>query len=164
MRALWLPLALAGKNVLYIVTDDLRPDLGCFGLPRVTPGLDALAAEGVLFDRVYAQQALCGPSRNSFMSGRRPDVTKSYNQQNHFRQVGPDWTSLPGGPALPGGARRGRLRSGPRFLNPPVNRFSLDAEAPRQGSSLCERYTDIRTDVKLRGIQRPKSLPLPYCE
>lgn len=37
------------------------------------------------------------PSRNSFMSGRRPDATKSYNFLNHFREeaVGANWTALP---------------------------------------------------------------------
>jgi iduronate 2-sulfatase len=53
-------------------------------LPRLTnntntlissPLQDQLAAEGVTFDRAYAQQAVCNPSRASFMTGRRPDST-----------------------------------------------------------------------------------------
>ena len=35
------------------------------------------------------------PSRNSFMTSRRPDKTLSWNFKNHFRQVGPEWTTLP---------------------------------------------------------------------
>mmetsp|Transcript_30084 Transcript_30084/g.79257 ORF Transcript_30084/g.79257 Transcript_30084/m.79257 type:complete len:559 (-) Transcript_30084:61-1737(-) len=90
------PASSGRKNILYIVSDDLRPELGAYGMDRRTPSLDALAAGGTVFLRAYAQQALCGPSRNSFMTGRRPDRTRSWNQMNHFRQQGPEWTTLPG--------------------------------------------------------------------
>jgi iduronate 2-sulfatase len=85
-------------NVLHIISDDLRPELGAYGLPlRHTPTLDAIAARGTVFTRAYAQQAVCGPSRNSFLSGRRPDRSRSWNFINHFREDHPvDWTSLPG--------------------------------------------------------------------
>ena len=85
-------------NVLHIISDDLRPDLGAYGVPnRSTPNIDSLASSGTVFTRAYAQQAVCGPSRNSFMSGRRPDLSRSWNFINHFRQDHPtDWTSLPG--------------------------------------------------------------------
>ena len=86
------------KNVLFIVVDDLRPSLGAYGQKCVhTPNIDKLAKESLVFDRAYCQQALCGPSRNSFMTGRRPDTTKSWNFIDHFREpsVGLNWTSLP---------------------------------------------------------------------
>ena len=84
-------------NILHIISDDLRPDLGCYGLPsRHTPNLDNIAATGTVFTRAYAQQAVCGPSRNSFLSGRRPDRSRSWNFINHFRESHKDWTSLPG--------------------------------------------------------------------
>ena len=52
-------------NVLFIAIDDLRPQLGCYGLPQMkTPALDALARQGVVFDRAYCQQAICSASRN----------------------------------------------------------------------------------------------------
>ena len=61
------------RNVIHIVVDDLRPELGCYGLPnRSTPNIDALAAGGTVFDRAFCNIGVCGPSRNSFMSGRRP--------------------------------------------------------------------------------------------
>ena len=63
----------------------------------LTPNLDALAKQSVVFDRAYVQVSLCGPSRNSFMTGRRPDVTRVYSFADHFREqgVGADWESLP---------------------------------------------------------------------
>lgn len=84
-------------NIVHIVVDDLRPELGAYGLPdRHTPNIDSLAASGVSFDRAYTQIAVCGPSRNSFLTGRRPDRSRSWNMINHFREDHPEWTSLPG--------------------------------------------------------------------
>eukprot|EP00056_Hartaetosiga_gracilis_P012982 m.210119 g.210119 ORF g.210119 m.210119 type:complete len:630 (+) comp13779_c2_seq20:127-2016(+) len=86
------------KNILFIIADDMRPSLGSYGLPEaVTPNMDRLASEGLLFRHAYVQFAYCAPSRNSFMSGRRPDATKAYNFLNHFREkgVGANWTALP---------------------------------------------------------------------
>jgi len=93
------------KNVLLIVIDDLRPQLNAYGAPDMkmangtstTPHIDALAAEGALFERAYVQQAICSPTRNSFLSGRYPDKTKTWNFINSFRDegVGDGWTALP---------------------------------------------------------------------
>ena len=75
-------------NVLLVVVDDLRPNIAAHGSKfMVTPQMDALAASGVLFQRAYAQYSLCGPSRTSFLSGRRPDATRAWSFQNHFREV-----------------------------------------------------------------------------
>ena len=72
-------------NVLYVVVDDLRNELPIYGQSNIhAPNLVSLAARGVVFDNVYAQQAVCGPSRNSFMSGRRP-VSKSPPAENLLR-------------------------------------------------------------------------------
>lgn len=84
------------KNVLFLVADDMRPSLGLYGMKEgSSPNLDRLAAEGVTFSRAYVQFSYCAPSRNSFMSGRRPDANKVYSFVGHFRQTGPNWTSLP---------------------------------------------------------------------
>ena len=62
------------KNVLYLIVDDLRTQLGAYGHPEsVTPHMDALAASGTRFTHAYVQQAVCAPSRGSFMTGLRPD-------------------------------------------------------------------------------------------
>lgn len=87
----------AGKfNVLMIAVDDLRPTFGCYGHPEIkTPNLDALAAGGTLFERAYVMQAVCSPSRTCLLTGRRPDTTKVYDLQTHFRKNLPDIVTLP---------------------------------------------------------------------
>ena len=76
------------KNVLYIIVDDLRPELTAYGQKQVsTPNIDRLAETSMVFDRSYCQIAVCSPSRVSFLSGRRPDTTNTVNFVNHFRQV-----------------------------------------------------------------------------
>ncbi len=83
------------KNVLFIAVDDLRPELGCYGHPMIkSPNIDALAASGVLFERTYCQQAVCGPTRASLLTGKRPDTTKIYDLKTHIRTTMPDVVTL----------------------------------------------------------------------
>lgn len=87
------------KNVLFIPVDDLRPELSEGYNQRYiqTPHMDRLVSEGLVFQRAYCQQALCIPSRNSLLTGRRPDTTKVWAGlgAHDFRVTGPDWVSLP---------------------------------------------------------------------
>lgn len=81
----------AAMNVLFIAVDDLRPELGCYGVQDIkTPNIDRLAARGMVFNRAYCQQSLCSPSRMSLMTGLRPDSTRIYDLETPLRQKLPD--------------------------------------------------------------------------
>ena len=82
-----LATASAKLNVLYVLVDDLRPSIEPYTDNVPTPHLRALAQRGVVFDRAYANQAVCSPSRNSFLTGLRPRSTKAWNFVNHVRQA-----------------------------------------------------------------------------
>lgn len=82
-------------NVLLIMADDLRVELGCYGSPAITPNLDRLAARGVQFNHAYCQQALCNPSRSSMLTGLRPDTLRLWINGTHFRELAPDVVTLP---------------------------------------------------------------------
>ena len=83
-------------NVLMLIADDLRNDLGCCGSAEaITPNLDRLATRSVIFDRAYCQQAVCWPSRNSFFSGLRPERLKRTHSTETFRVSFPTQVSMP---------------------------------------------------------------------
>ena len=82
-------------NVLFICADDMNVDLGVYGHPQVkTPHLDRLAEHGVVFERAYCQQSLCGPSRTSVMTGLRPEETEILTNSNKMREINPDIITL----------------------------------------------------------------------
>jgi iduronate 2-sulfatase len=84
------------KNVLFVAVDDLRPELGCYGNRQIiSPNIDRLADEGVVFKRAYCQQAACNPSRASLMTGLRPDSSKVWDLCVHFRDTVPNVVTIP---------------------------------------------------------------------
>ncbi|WP_395751210.1 sulfatase [Prosthecobacter sp.] len=83
-------------NILFIASDDMRPQLGCYGDTTVkSPNIDALAKRGMVFQRSYVQQALCSPSRISMLSGRYPATTEIFEIGRTLRTTMPDITTLP---------------------------------------------------------------------
>ena len=92
-----LNLAAAGRyNVLFIMVDDLRPLLGCYGHTEMhTPNIDRLAERGTVFNQAYCQYPLCSPSRTSYLTGLRPDTIGVTNNRDFFREKLPDVVTLP---------------------------------------------------------------------
>ena len=86
----------ARPNVLFMTVDDLRPELGCYGNTHIhTPNIDGFAETGMRFERAYCQQAVCNPSRTSFMTGMRPDGIGVTGNHSHFRDQRPNVVTLP---------------------------------------------------------------------
>jgi arylsulfatase A-like enzyme len=89
------PAAEKKPNVLFIAVDDLRPELGCYGKGYIkSPNIDRIAKAGMVFNRAYCQQAVCSPTRSSLMTGTRPDTTKVWDLETHFRKALPDVVTL----------------------------------------------------------------------
>ncbi len=83
-------------NVLLIFSDDLRTELGCYGVAGIkTPNIDALARRSVRFDRAYVQFPLCNPSRSSLLTGRYPTATGVLGNTEFLGSRHPDWDTLP---------------------------------------------------------------------
>ncbi|XP_041483446.1 iduronate 2-sulfatase-like [Lytechinus variegatus] len=82
-------------NVLFIVIDDLQPSLGCYGGPIISPNIDQLAAQSAVFTNAMVQQAVCAPSRTSFLTGRRPDTTRLYDFGSYWRTHAGNYTTIP---------------------------------------------------------------------
>ncbi|CAK6969332.1 iduronate 2-sulfatase [Scomber scombrus] len=84
------------RNVLFIMADDLRTSLGCYGDSVVkSPNIDQLASKSQVFLNAYAQQAVCAPSRTSMLTSRRPDTTRLYDFKSYWRVHSGNYTTLP---------------------------------------------------------------------
>lgn len=82
-------------NVLFIVADDLNCAIGPYGdSAAITPNLDRLAARGLVFERAYCQQAVCNPSRASFLTGLRPETSGVDDLRKSFRATAPGGAAL----------------------------------------------------------------------
>ncbi|MBL9117027.1 MAG: sulfatase-like hydrolase/transferase [Verrucomicrobiaceae bacterium] len=141
--ALFIPNASFAEkpNVLFIIVDDLTTTLGCYGNAHVrTPGMDALAARGVRFDRAYTQFALCNPSRCSFLTGCYPEKTGVMDLTTSLRKALPEVVTLPQHFRIHGYAT-GRVG---KVFHVPDPKTKLDVEL---GSAL-HRDNEILTEAK----------------
>lgn len=84
-------------NVLFFISDDMRPELGSYRSRFHThsPYIDALGSAGVRFDRNYCQFPLCNPSRSSLFTGHPPHTTRVLGNRTSVRNLHPDWITLP---------------------------------------------------------------------
>jgi N-sulfoglucosamine sulfohydrolase len=71
-------------NILWLIAEDLGPELGMFGTPEVrTPNLDGLATDGMLFTQAFATAPVCSPSRSAFNTGMYQTTIGAHNHRSH---------------------------------------------------------------------------------
>lgn len=101
----------AERNVLFIITDDESPTLGCYGdTCAVTPAIDAVAADGLIFRNAFATTASCSASRSVVMSGLHNHRNGQFGHQHSYHKFTsfPDVISL----SLPRVMQRAGYRTG----------------------------------------------------
>ena len=84
------------KNVLFIAVDDMKPLISCYGDPTaITPNVDRLASQSVVFHSAYCQEAISAATRASLLTGWCPDKTRVRDLQTLIRDMNPDVVTLP---------------------------------------------------------------------
>lgn len=75
----------AGRpNILWIIAEDLSPDLGCYGNRLVaTPNLDRLAGEGVRFTHAFVTGPVCSASRSAIATGMYQTSIGAHHHRSH---------------------------------------------------------------------------------
>jgi hypothetical protein len=77
----------AKPNVLFIMVDDLKPELGFYGIKTVSsPNIDKLIPSSTTCTTAYCQEAICGYIRASVLTDMRPDKTKIWNLKAKLRE------------------------------------------------------------------------------
>lgn len=91
------PKASDRPNILWIISDDQGPDLGCYGTELVkTPNLDGLAKQGVRYTNAFTTAPICSPSRSAFMTGMYQTSIGAHHHRSHRK----DGYTLPDGVKL----------------------------------------------------------------
>jgi len=71
-------------NILWIVGENLKLDLGCYGTKNVyTPNLDGLAANGMRYTHAFSTSPVCAPSRSAFFTGMYQTTSDTHNMRSH---------------------------------------------------------------------------------
>jgi uncharacterized sulfatase len=56
-------------NILWLSTEDIGPQLGCYGYDINTPELDKLAKNGLTYDMAWSTYPVCAPARTTIITG-----------------------------------------------------------------------------------------------
>ncbi|TWU00949.1 sulfatase family protein [Stieleria varia] len=129
----------AERNVIFFITDDESPTLGCYGdTAAATPAIDAIAADGVLFRNAFATTASCSASRSVVMSGLHNHRNGQYGHQHHYHKFASfhDVVSL----ALPRVMSRAGYRTGHigKYHVAPETVFQFDTYLKGNGRNAVE--------------------------
>ncbi|WP_083253232.1 sulfatase [Flavivirga aquatica] len=83
-------------NIIFIMVDDLRPELGCYGNTQIkSPNIDKLALEATLFNNAYCNIPVCGASRASLLTGILPTKTRFVQYNSTASKDVPNAKTLP---------------------------------------------------------------------
>ena len=86
----------ADRNVIFFITDDESPTLGCYGdTVAVTPAIDAIAADGTTFLNAFATTASCSASRSVVMSGLHNHKNGQYGHQHSYHKFASYFNIMP---------------------------------------------------------------------
>ncbi len=76
--------AASRPNVLWIIGEDLCPDLGCYGHPLVTsPEIDRLASQGMRFTNAFTTAPVCSASRSALITGMYQTSIGAHHHRSH---------------------------------------------------------------------------------
>jgi len=71
-------------NILWILSEDISPDLSCYGTPAVqTPNLDNLARAGIRFTNAFTTSPVCSPSRSAMITGMYQTSIGAHHHRSH---------------------------------------------------------------------------------
>lgn len=76
------------QNVLFIAIEDFNPEhIGCYGGQAITPNIDQLASEGVIFRNAFVDVAVCNPSRTALLTGLRPPTSGVFGNADDWKEL-----------------------------------------------------------------------------
>ena len=78
------PVASRPPNILWLISEDTSPDIGCYGNTLVkTPNIDKLAGEGALYTNAFVTAPVCSAARSGFMTGMYQTSIGAHNHRSH---------------------------------------------------------------------------------
>jgi len=146
----------AEKNVIFFITDDESPTLGCYGDEVAqTPNIDALASDGLRFTHAFATTASCSASRSVVLSGLHNHYNGQYGHTHHFHK----FTSFPAviSLALPRAMARAGYRTAQigKYHVAPEDVFHFDNYLPGNGRNAVSMANNSKTFIVDTSDERP---------
>jgi arylsulfatase A-like enzyme len=72
-------------NILWIVSEDNDPFLGCYGDKNaITPNLDRLAGESIVYDNAFSNAPVCAPARSTIITGMYATTIGTMNMRSKY--------------------------------------------------------------------------------
>ncbi len=73
-------------NIIWIIAEDMSPDLGCYGDPLVqSPALDRMASEGIRYTSAFTPAPVCSSSRSALITGMYQTTIGAHHHRSHHR-------------------------------------------------------------------------------